>query len=68
MSPPGYFMAVGNHIPNSVPAENIEYSFGVFDEMRSRFGLINVPSSSHYTALPPAGRRDQAAPRGHGTR
>jgi hypothetical protein len=33
---PGYFMAVGNHIPNGIPVENIEYYFEVFGEMRGR--------------------------------
>ena len=33
---PGYFMAVGNHIPNGIPVENIEYYFEIFEEMRIR--------------------------------
>jgi hypothetical protein len=33
---PGYFMAVGNHIPNGIPLENVECYFEVFEEMRKR--------------------------------
>lgn len=33
---PGYFMAVGNHIPNGIPTENIRYFFEVFESLRSR--------------------------------
>jgi len=33
---PGYFMAVGNHIPNGIPLENVEYYFEVFEELRKR--------------------------------
>ena len=33
---PGYFMAVGNHIPNGIPLENIEYYFEVFERLRKR--------------------------------
>lgn len=33
---PGYFMAVGNHIPNGISVDNIEYYFKCFEEMRYR--------------------------------
>ena len=33
---PGYFMAVGNHIPNGIPLENVEYYFDIFESMRNR--------------------------------
>ena len=34
---PGFFMAVGNHIPSNVPVENAIYYNQVFEEMRSRW-------------------------------
>ena len=34
---PGYFMAVGNHIPNGIPYENIEYFFELFENIRNRY-------------------------------
>lgn len=33
---PGYFMAVGNHIPNGIPTDNIHYFFEVFESLRKR--------------------------------
>lgn len=33
---PGYFMAVGNHIPNGIPVENIEYFFDLFERYSVR--------------------------------
>ncbi|MBN1294188.1 MAG: hypothetical protein JXB48_20300 [Candidatus Latescibacteria bacterium] len=32
----GYFMAVGNHIPNGIPFENIDYFFELFEKQRNR--------------------------------
>ncbi len=34
---PGFFMAVGNHLPSSVPVENALYYNQVFSQMRSRW-------------------------------
>ena len=34
---PGFFMAVGNHIPSNVPVENAIYYNKVFEEMRQRW-------------------------------
>lgn len=33
---PGYFFAVGNHIPHNVPVENAEYCMQVYQELRKR--------------------------------
>lgn len=33
---PGYFMYMGNMIPNGIPLENVEYFFEVFEELRGR--------------------------------
>jgi hypothetical protein len=33
---PGYFMNMGNHIPNGISIESIEYYFECFEKMRSR--------------------------------
>ena len=33
---PGFFMAVGNHIPANVPVENALYYNEVFEELRNR--------------------------------
>jgi len=33
---PGYFFAVGNHIPHNVPVENAEYCMRVYRELRRR--------------------------------
>jgi hypothetical protein len=33
---PGYFMAVGNHIPNGIPLENVEYYFECLNELSRR--------------------------------
>jgi len=33
---PGYFMAVGNHIPNGIPLEQVVYYFNYFNEVRDR--------------------------------
>ncbi len=33
---PGYFMCMGNHIPNGISIENIEYYFEYFNRMRVR--------------------------------
>ncbi len=33
---PGYVMAVGNHIPNGIPLENVEYYFECVDKLSKR--------------------------------
>ena len=33
---PGFFMAVGNHIPANTPVENALYYNEVFEQLRSR--------------------------------
>lgn len=33
---PGYFYAVGNHIPNGIPVENVEYCFEVMRKLGKR--------------------------------
>lgn len=36
MDCPGYFLTVGNHIPNGIPLDNIHYFFDTFEELRVR--------------------------------